>query len=224
MNKKTLLFILTWMFLTGIIIESQAQYIPRDKREKKTTTNTEKQDTTSTTTSTNKKQKTRTELSEFSFLERLTYGGNFGINFGNNSGVEQFFLDISPTVGYIVTEQLVTGVGATYIYNSVNIPLVANGMLEIRQNIYGARGFVQYMVQEPFYLWGEIEGINGNFYNIQTDTRNRDWIISPLIGGGYRSSFGGKAGLNFTVLYNLNFDDSLAFYGSPWIIRSGFTF
>lgn len=218
MNKKTFLLIVTSIFLMGIFTQSKAQYIPRDKREKKKTT-TEEKDSTNTTV-TNKKPQTKTELSDFTFLERLTFGGNFGLNVATN----QFFLDLSPTVGYIITEQLVTGVGGTYIYNSVNVPLNGGGVFEIRQNIYGARGFVQYMVQEPFYLWGEVEGLNGAFYNIQTDTRNREWIVSPLVGGGYRSSFGGKAGFNFTVLYNLNFDDSIALYGTPWIIRSGFTF
>ena len=217
-------FLILMLFL-AMAQENFAQYVPKEKRQKKTNTDSttiqeppqtiEERPNNTQDPRKQKKREGKTDLSQFSFGERLTYGGNFGFNFGNGG----LLLDLSPTVGYIVTEKLVAGVGVSYIYNHVNF-----GGFKEDFHYYGGRTYLQYVFYNPIYLWAEIEGINGNYYSFTDNDYSRQWLISPLIGLGYRAALGGKAGFNFTVLYNLNHRSDIAFYGSPFIVRTGFNF
>jgi len=46
-----------------------------------------------------------------SFTDKLTFGGNFGATFGTVT-----YVNLSPQVGYKVTERFIPGISATYIY------------------------------------------------------------------------------------------------------------
>src|SRR5687768_12934957 len=43
------------------------------------------------------------------FVKKLTFGGNFGAQFGQVT-----FVDVSPLVGYRATDKLTVGIGGTY--------------------------------------------------------------------------------------------------------------
>ncbi|MGD1840722.1 MAG: hypothetical protein ACFB0B_07480 [Thermonemataceae bacterium] len=209
MQSYTLFFLLVILCIGALPLN--AQFVEKDKREKKDTLNrveTETEKTPSPTTSKSKKKGAG--------LERFTFGGNFGLSFGSITAIE-----LSPAIGYKVTENLIPGVGGTYMYFSTQ---ATNGVqtFDIETSVYGFRGFLQYIIFENFFLWGEFETLNVEVANFDTDQLEREWVNSPFIGGGYRVPMGFRGAFNFTVLYNLNYQDNRSPYPSPLVIRAGF--
>ena len=51
-------------------------------------------------------------VKDLQFNQRLVYGGGFGMQFGNVT-----LLDLSPSIGYRVSDQLTLGTGISYKYN-----------------------------------------------------------------------------------------------------------
>lgn len=206
---------------------SYAQYVPKEKRKKKnanteqTTSPTpkpqpknEKQDKKS------KKSNNSGELSEMSFGERLSFGGNFGLSgFGNDI----FTVDVAPLVGYRFSERFTGGIGANYTYYRIRRRI--NGQTFTNESsFYGGRVYGQYSIIPEIFAWAEVEGLNGEFFDPTQDDFRRDWQISPLVGAGVQQSFSGKGGLYFVVLYDLNYSENRSFRGSPWVTRVGFNF
>ncbi|HWV30458.1 MAG TPA: hypothetical protein VN038_12415 [Dyadobacter sp.] len=153
------------------------------------------------------------------FIERLRVGGSFGLSLGTYTNV-----NLSPMVGYHLSEKLVGGVGATYMF------------FKLRHfdsySYYGGRGFFMYNVIEPINIIAEFEALNvvGNY-------QKRIWIGSPMLGASYSVPLGGKLtkAVHFTALYNFNYynqvDNSagpaaaitnLSPYGSPLVFRITF--
>lgn len=153
----------------------------------------------------NKKQKKK------SFYERLTFGGNLGASFGDVT-----FIDISPNVGYHLTDDFILGVGATYSY------LKDKRFAYVYEtNIYGGRVFAQHILFENFVAHAEYELLNLDiFRNLSTNETVRDNIHSLFVGGGYRGSLGGNSFVNLLILYNLN-QSEFSPYQNPQI-RAGF--
>ena len=136
--------------------------------------------------------------------DRLVLGGNFGAQFGDVT-----YAEISPTLGYLITENWLGGVGAKYIFyeNKLFRPI-------INTNIYGGGLFTQYYFLENFIAHLEYELINLDDFN---DREKRTNISSLFVGGGYRSMIGNNSFASILLLYNLN-DDINSPYTNP-IIR-----
>lgn len=141
--------------------------------------------------------------------ERMIVGGGFGAQFGDITLVE-----LSPTVGYLVTENFLAGIGGRYIYFEEKY--FAN---TFRTNIYGANLFSQYFIFQDFIAHVEFERLNiEDFYT----TERRTNINSFFVGGGYRSMLGEQSFASILLLFNLN-DQPNSPYTNP-IIRVGFGF
>lgn len=145
------------------------------------------------------------------FVERLRFGGNFGLSFGNTT-----YIEASPLVVYAFNDKFQAGPGLTYIYYRSN---VAGYSFSTSQ--YGGRLFGRYTVYENFFLQAEMESLNIEAHNDKYD--GRYWIVNPLVGGGYFVPFGDHGGVYATGLYNLNYNSNLSPYPSPLIVRLGFT-
>lgn len=149
------------------------------------------------------------------FVDRLRAGGSFGLSFGSVTNV-----NLSPMVGYELTEKLVGGVGATLMY-------FRSRYYSISTAYYGGRGFLMYSVFPMVNLIGEIEGMN-----VEGSYQKRQWLASPLIGASYSQPIGNKLvkGVHFTVLYNLSYNNqidqysgqNLSPYSSPFVFRVTF--
>lgn len=140
-------------------------------------------------------------------IDRLTFGGNFGAAFGDVT-----FIDISPTVGYHVTDDFILGTGFTYSY------LKDKRYNPIYQtNIFGGRLFAQYIILENFVAHAEYELLNMDIF---INEIVRDNIHSLFIGGGYRGSMGGNSFVSLLILYNIN-ESEFSPYQNPQI-RAGF--
>ena len=141
-----------------------------------------------------------------SFGDRLVYGGNLGLSLGNVT-----VIDVSPTVGYKVTEKFIVGPGATYLYYNDNIT-------QFRASVYGGRLFGQYLINRYLFAYGEMEVLNGEFDQFEPSKRIN--VVSPLAGAGFYQSLGGF-GYSFTVLWNFN-DSRFSPHPSNPVIRGGF--
>lgn len=142
--------------------------------------------------------------------ERIQPGGNFSLTLGTFT-----YVDVSPLVGYKVTQRYVAGLGATYIYQRIRTSWgIAEG------NVYGGRVFNRFMLTQTIFAHAEMESMNV----LPAYENDRRWISSPLIGGGFLQSVGQRGGFMVTALYNLNHQPFVTPYPSPLIIRAGFLF
>ena len=139
-------------------------------------------------------------------LDKVVLGGSFGAQFGDFTVVE-----VSPTAGYKLTEEWIAGVGIRYIYVK---PRLAQS-----SSLYGASTFTQYTIFEQAVLHAEFEYLSLEDF---ANPGERIDFFSPLVGAGYRTSFGGSGFANFLILFNLNESDNYP-YSNP-IFRLNFGF
>lgn len=148
--------------------------------------------------------------------ERMYFGGNLSLQFGNLT-----FVDVSPLVGVMLAEKYSAGVGATYQYFN-------NRFFRNEQSIYGGRIFNRYNLFPKIFAHAEYEALNVEVANPIPNTNEvvftRDWVPGFMVGGGYFSPFGNRGGMNITVLYNLTYDNRRSPYNEPYVIRVGFIY
>ena len=146
------------------------------------------------------------------FWQRTRFGGNFGLQLGNPT-----FINVSPRMYYLVTQDFWVGGGATYMYTRYKAPFSP-----FETSTYGANITAIYQVFAPIFLQAEYEPLNFEAYNAFEGVYNRTWIHGVLVGGGITQRVG-RGAIFLTALYNVTWKDAnRSFYGSPWIIRVGF--
>ena len=144
---------------------------------------------------------------KFDLKEHLYVGGNIGLQFGTIT-----IIDVSPMVGYKITEKFSAGLGVTY--TNLNDKSFIPGY---QINIYGGRIFARYFLLENIFAHTECEVLNGQ-WNPTSDQRIN--VASVMGGGGYRQQIGESSYFTILVLYNFN-DSFYSPYSNP-IIRAGF--
>jgi len=151
------------------------------------------------------------------FSDRLFTGGNLGLQFGT-----QTMIEISPIIGYKITDKISTGIGVTYRYYRVKDYNYLPPQI-YKTSIYGGSLFARYYIFENFFLHGEYEALNMETAvfnpNSLYHTGDRFWIGNLLGGGGYRQAIGGKSYLSIMILYNFN-ETPFSPYRNP-IIKIG---
>lgn len=137
--------------------------------------------------------------------DRVTIGGGLGMTFGSIT-----YIEVSPTFGYYLTDNILAGIGGNYTYYSEKAT-------NFNTSLYGGRIFGEYVFENiPFLAHAEIELIN-----IESYDNERINIINPYIGGGLKQSFGGHSYLYILVLWNLNeTKESFLLQPNP-VIRGG---
>lgn len=154
---------------------------------------------------------TKKPKKDFDIMDKLVIGGSFGAAFGDIT-----FIDISPTVGYLVSDNVLLGIGGKYIYFKDNTP-----GYKFQTNIYAGSLFGQYFFLENFVAHAEYELMNRGFSRDPSRFElERINVHSVFLGGGYRGSLGGNSFVNLLVLFNLN-DSEFSPYTNPQI-RAGF--
>lgn len=228
MQRITIL-IFSVIFLIPLI--SYAQYIPKEERENTDSTTVVEEPKTPVSQPTNTQPKTPTrqkrnrDLSNLSFGQRLVFGGNLGLQFG-----DQTVVDVSPLIGYRITEDFNAGIGVTYFYYDIRAELTINGFatgqfVNLTGSSYGGRVYAQYFVyNNQFFLYTEQELMNTEFIQDNDIQSERRLLFNSLVGGGVFLSFGGRGGINLTLLYNLNHQEDFSIFSSPVVTRVGFMF
>lgn len=138
--------------------------------------------------------------------DRIFYGGNFGLMFGTITYVE-----LSPLIGYKISERLSAGPGVSYIY-------LQDNRFDLSTSVYGGRLFARYNFTDYLFGHGEYEVLNRESpYSLE----GRVNVTSIFVGGGYRQRLGPNSFLSIMGLWNLN-DSEYSIYRNP-IIRMGFS-
>ncbi len=144
--------------------------------------------------------------------EKVYFGGSFGLQFGTITNIE-----LSPLVGYRLTERFSAGVGGT-----VNYYKYQDIYSDYSSFMYGGSVFSRFLLHKNIFAHGQLEMINYKWYEIASDDYKRLWDLGVLIGGGYREPIGKRASTYIMLLYNLN-QTSTSPYSNP-ILRIGITF
>lgn len=147
------------------------------------------------------------------FKERLFYGGGFGLQFGNTT-----LIDVSPLIGYKITQKL--GVGLNFSYKYYRLKNFYGNDIPLIINVAGGSLFARYLILENIFAHAEYEKL---IYRTKTLTSGADIqaYTSILVGAGYRQMMSERASMNLMILWNLN-DTPDSPYTNP-IIRMGFS-
>ena len=164
-----------------------------------------------------------------SLRDRLFFGGNFGLTFGNTTSII-----VSPLGGYRITPRLSSGLGIRYEYFRSDYP----GYVSYDTHIWGGSVFSRYMfirnlseaigiggLNSGLFLHAEYEmlSLESKYYDLTNPSaEGRFSLHSVLVGGGLFQPIGQRSGLLITVLWNMN-ETYNSIYANP-VIRFGFNF
>ena len=188
------------------------------------------------------------DTQERPFRERILFGGGLGFSLGSYSSM----VDVSPIIGYIITNDLVAGIGFTYkyyryedYYALVNDNGQPISFHDFKTNMYGLSFWTRYYltkteipVIENIFLHAEIEPLMfGNKYKLDPTGDYRDVynnryvnedervnVTGYFLGGGLRQMLGGRSYMYLELLWNFN-DEIYSPYSNPRIrigIAAGF--
>ncbi|KAA9332848.1 hypothetical protein [Adhaeribacter soli] len=139
------------------------------------------------------------EKDETPFRKKLFTGGGFGLSFGNQTSNVQ----VSPILGYRISERFSAGLGMSYFYFSSG-PYDAT--------LLGGKAFAQAMVYKEFFAHVEYEKLS----DIKDFSNN---VAALLTGAGYRQMVSDRVGFDLMLLIDLN-QNSRSLYSNP-IFRGG---
>jgi hypothetical protein len=153
--------------------------------------------------------------------ERMFFGGNFWLSFGTVTDIQ-----IAPIVGLWVLPRVAVAVGPNFRYYKY---------YDLETNIYGIKGYVQYVILRDFNNLVPVGVHMGIFLHAEDELLNldsSDWgipeptertnINTIFLGGGISQQLGRRSAMNFMVLWAIN-DSGYGFYSNPEI-RVSFNF
>ena len=142
------------------------------------------------------------------FWDKVFFGGNLGLQFGTVT-----FIEVSPLMGYRITDKISAGFGITYQYYHYQ-----DRTTDFQTNVYGGRVFGRYMFTD--YLFGhvEYEFLNLEAFDFYPQRRRVD-VESLLAGGGYMQRIGNNSAIVAMILYNFT-ESNYTPYQNP-ILRIG---
>ncbi len=151
--------------------------------------------------------------------DKLFFGGDFGLSFGAVT-----YIELSPAIGYRLTDKLSAGVGVIYKYiSSKNY----YSTYSFSTSIYGGKMFANYMVTNNFFPHVEFEvlSLEHKYFDFLGNYPDdgRYLYESLFVGAGYRYPIGKNSYITTVLLYNIN-HSSNSFYPSPYVWRLGFNF
>ena len=139
--------------------------------------------------------------------DKVYFGGNMGMQFGTST-----FFEISPLIGYRITDKFSAGLGATYQYFHYK-----DRYFDLETNVYGGRIFSRYLFTD--YLFGHAEYEYLNLEAFDFFPRRRVDVGSLMAGAGYIQRFGRNSAIVGMILYNFT-ESAYTPYQNP-IIRVG---
>ena len=150
-----------------------------------------------------------------SIRDRIYTGGGLGAGFGNVTWVQ-----LSPVVGYMITNDFSAGVGIQYRYSSYK-----QFNPKVSTNDFGTNLFARYNIKEPFFAQIEYEYLNYQLLQIVRNelVKTRKGNNALLVGGGMSQPVGRRAFFNISAFYNLLYNpgDRTSPYSSPFVLRAG---
>ena len=153
-----------------------------------------------------------------SILERFYFGGNFGFSIGPSSSS----IELSPTVGYMITPKFSSGIGFVYQYHQHQ----TLSKQKFTNNVYGGKIFSRYNLFSNIFALGELEHIRAPYYVVNSSNRYEEretWTTGTFLGAGFFQPLG-SGGFSIAVLYNLSYNKTKSPYPEPYVLRMSFAF
>lgn len=160
---------------------------------------------------------------ENKFTDRLLFGGGLGLQFGTLT-----FIDISPVVGYRLTERLETGVGFSYKYyryKDFYFDPTTGAKDDLKSHMIGGSVYSRYHILENIFLHTEFERLRVNTEELymaggQIVRNPIHYNINGLfVGGGLKQRISNSSYFYLMGLWDI-VQDSNSPYSNP-IIRMG---
>jgi len=137
---------------------------------------------------------------------KLFFGGNFGLNFSSGYSL----INVSPQVGYHITDQFAAGFGLNYIHYSITYPDIKYSQNYGGFNVFGRFYPIQYLFiqaqPELNYIWGKARDNSDKEDKIPTH-----FVPSLLLGGGAAIPAGPGA-ITISILYDVVQDQWSPYY------------
>lgn len=149
--------------------------------------------------------------------KKWNFGGGGGLNFGSVT-----YIMLTPQVTYSLTDKILFGAGLTYIYNRINYDKLypQSGLGIYESSVYGGSVFNNMVIYKNVFSHIEFEPLNVEYWNSETGLMDRKWVGNFFVGGGFRQYFGQRSFIQFSLLYNLNYQPGITPYSSPWVPRA----
>jgi len=152
--------------------------------------------------------------SQGDFLERVYFGGGFGLSGGSGF----FNVSASPLIGYKITPRLSAGASVIIQYSQYT-----NFNLDLLN--YGGSLFTRYIIFRNIFATLEYEYLTFEYpTNNSFSETSREGFSSLFLGGGFVQPISRNASFSIIALYNLLYDQNRTNspYQSPFVIRAGF--
>jgi hypothetical protein len=141
--------------------------------------------------------------------DRMYFGGGFGLAGG--SGYTS--ISISPIVGYMISDRLSGGVGASYEYYK-------NG--NFTDDRWGGQVFLRMNLIKQIFAYGSYQFVNYTTFNTG-GVEGRTTVGRLPLGLGLSQPIGNRSSINFLAAYDVLYNDQLGAYNSPWVFSVFFS-
>jgi hypothetical protein len=149
---------------------------------------------------------------ESNWQDRIYFGGGFGLS-GGSWGTS---ISLSPIVGYMVSNRVSVGIGATYQYYKYQ-----NGLYDYTDNRWGMQFFGRVNLIKQIFAYAEYSFLNYSYYGDSNDRRVANRL--PL-GLGISQPIGPRSALNLVAAYDVLYDSQdQSAYASPWVFTIYFS-
>lgn len=132
---------------------------------------------------------------------KITYGGDIGATFNNDN----YIVQLSPIVGYKVTDQFIPGVGFVCDFSM-------NQSSQAWKLSFGPKAFAKYVIANGVYASAEYQLLNmdtkQNNMQDKFPNQSRYWHHTCLVGAGYQYVIPNVGTAYSEITYDLNQDGS----------------
>lgn len=141
---------------------------------------------------------------------RWTFGGGLGLGFGSNS---YFNLQVSPRVGYKITDQLEGGIIGNVSWQTSDF---------YKSTMLGVGPFANYYFARSFFVGANLQQYFINSTEKFTNYKYSTDETALYLGGGYMQSMGNNAFVQFGIMYNVLWKERSSIFSTGFVPTVGF--
>ncbi|MFY0592014.1 hypothetical protein [Roseivirga sp.] len=147
-----------------------------------------------------------------SFTERVIIGGNLQVNRQQPASV-----DLALNLTYPLGLKSAIGLSGT-----TRIFVEKPKGVQTKDKATGLRSFARYEFWKSFFVQGNFEYTQLRPTDVNETDLGEDWVQSALIGLGRKLTLKKNIQMNFTLFYDLLFDEDKSPSNQAWVFRLGF--
>lgn len=140
---------------------------------------------------------------------RWTFGGGLGVGFGSDS---YYSLQISPRVGYKITDQLEGGVVGNVSWQSSKY---------YKSTMLGVGPFVNYYFARSFFVGANLQEYFINSRDKYSNYKFNKDETALYLGGGYMQSIGNNAVMQIGLMYNVLWKENSSLFSTGFVPSIG---